>query len=94
MATSYQDQCPHRKDVRRIAFTLIEVLVVVAIIALLLSILLPSLARSRDQARRTLCASQLHQLSVAMYAYASDFKGKGPIRGWFSYTVAETNHEA
>lgn len=43
------------------AFTLIEVLVVVAIIALLVAILLPSLASARDQARAAQCAANLHQ---------------------------------
>lgn len=55
-------------------FTLIEVLVVVAIIALLVSILLPSLARAREQARRTLCSSNLHQIGVALLTYRESQK--------------------
>lgn len=53
-------------------FTLIELLVVVAIIALLIAILLPSLARARKQAKRSVCASNLHQIGIAMPAYTED----------------------
>lgn len=58
-----------KKRVR--AFTLIEILVVVAIIALLISILLPSLQRAREQAKVALCLSNLRSLGVAAGAYLS-----------------------
>ncbi|HEY3244970.1 MAG TPA: prepilin-type N-terminal cleavage/methylation domain-containing protein [Phycisphaerae bacterium] len=54
------------------AFTLIELLVVVAIIALLIAILLPSLKKARDQAKNTVCKTNLHALGVAIHTYASD----------------------
>jgi prepilin-type N-terminal cleavage/methylation domain-containing protein len=54
------------------AFTLIEVLVVVSIIGLLAAILVPSLAKARTQARRVTCATQLHQVGLAMVAYMQD----------------------
>lgn len=54
---------------KRKAFTLIEVLVVVAIIALLIAILLPSLRNARAQAKRTACLSQLHQIWVGCSSY-------------------------
>ncbi len=50
-------------------FTLLEVLVVVAVIALLVAILLPSLAKAREQSRRTLCLSNLRQIAVAWHQY-------------------------
>jgi prepilin-type N-terminal cleavage/methylation domain-containing protein/prepilin-type processing-associated H-X9-DG protein len=54
----------------RWAFTLIEVLVVVAVIALLVAILLPSLSRARQTARRAGCASNLRGLALAQLTYA------------------------
>jgi len=59
---------------QRIGFTLIEVLVVVAIIALLVSILLPSLKRARDQAKSAACAAQLSQLTRAENTYEAQYK--------------------
>jgi prepilin-type N-terminal cleavage/methylation domain-containing protein len=63
---------------KRSGFTLIEVLVVVAIIALLVAILLPSLARARDQAQTTTCKSNLRQLFYGWTMYAQDNKGQYP----------------
>lgn len=62
------------------AFTLIELLVVVAIIALLLAILLPSLGKAREQSRRTVCGSGMHQVHVCMSAYQVEYKGQYPLR--------------
>ncbi len=57
---------------RRKGFTLIELLVVIAIIALLVSILMPSLSRVKDLARRASCASNLHHLYLSYAMYMSD----------------------
>lgn len=57
---------------RRRGFTLIELLVVVAIIALLISILLPSLSRARELAKRSVCASNLRGIGQSMHIYAND----------------------
>jgi len=60
-------------------FTLIELLVVVAIIALLISILLPSLSKARAQARTTLCGTRIGQLTKSLYLYAEDFEERFPF---------------
>lgn len=60
-------------------FTLIEILVVVAIIALLVSILLPSLSRAREQARRAQCGSNIRQQIMACFMYAQNNRGNMPM---------------
>jgi len=57
------------------AFTLPELLVVIGIIALLLGILLPALARAREQARAAVCMSNQRQIALAVLAYAQENKG-------------------
>lgn len=59
---------------RKHAFTLVEVLVVVGIIALLAAILLPSLARARRQSQATACLSNMRSLGLAVLMYAHDYK--------------------
>jgi prepilin-type N-terminal cleavage/methylation domain-containing protein len=63
---------------RRHGFTLIEVLVVVAIIALLISILLPSLSRAKAMTRMVQCQSNLKQLATAFATYSVGSKGRLP----------------
>ncbi len=63
---------------RRFGFTLIELLVAVAVTALLTAILLPSLARAREQARCLACRSNLAQIARAWHTYLNDHGGRFP----------------
>jgi len=88
--------CRIRVRHRLLGFTLIELLVVVAIIALLMSILLPSLKKARDQAKSAVCASQLSQLIRAEITYEEQYKGWIPGTAlttgyWFVVNPKDTN---
>ncbi|MBI4025432.1 MAG: prepilin-type N-terminal cleavage/methylation domain-containing protein [Verrucomicrobia bacterium] len=62
-----------------ISFTLIELLVVIAIISILASLLLPSLKRTRDLGKQTLCVGNLKQLIAALHMYADDYDDRIPV---------------
>ena len=80
----------------RRGFTLVELLVVIGIIALLVSILLPTLSKAREQAKRTACMSNLRQLGAITLMYAAENKGWLPARTadmpWPLEALAQTGH--
>lgn len=80
-------QHPLRRRGGHHGFTLIEVLVVVAIIALLVSILLPSLRKARELGKRAVCLSNLRQQGVGFNTYGTDHRGMLPTREEFSYYI-------
>ncbi|MCB9851517.1 MAG: prepilin-type N-terminal cleavage/methylation domain-containing protein [Phycisphaerales bacterium] len=67
---------------KRSAFTLIELLVVIAIIALLISILLPALAKSNRIAKATACMSNMRVMAQALQMYADNNEGRFPTVGF------------
>ncbi len=65
---------------RRAGFTLIELLVVIAIIGILASMLMPVFAQAREQARKTVCLSNMKQLGLALMMYTQDYDETYPAQ--------------
>lgn len=75
---AFRRRCFRSSPPSSAAFTLTELLAVIAIIALLAALLLPSLASARDKGYKTACLSNLHQIGLAIQAYAGDNDGRIP----------------
>jgi prepilin-type N-terminal cleavage/methylation domain-containing protein/prepilin-type processing-associated H-X9-DG protein len=77
-----------KRTLSRKGFTLVELLVVIGIIALLISILLPSLNRARETANRVKCGSNMRQIGQAILLYANENKGNYPRTRYLSTSTA------
>lgn len=76
---------------KRSGFTLVEMLIVIAVIALLAAIMFPVFARARENARRASCQSNLKQIGLGIHQYAQDYDGRLPMGEIYPFgTPAET----
>src|SRR5438093_13460294 len=74
------------KNERKKGFTLVELLVVIAVIGILAALIFPAFARVKDTARTTQCASNLRQMGLAMTMYFADNRDHYPsITYWTQY---------
>lgn len=70
---------PPRLTRYRLAFTLVEMLVVIAILGVLAALLLPVFSRGKEAARATACVSNLHQIGLALQVYVDNHHNRLPI---------------
>lgn len=89
MARQQHDARSRSASGRRPGFTLIEVLVVVAIIALMVAILIPSLKRARDQSKVVACRANLHDSGVALQQYADSHNSYYPLACYVGTRIYE-----
>jgi|tagenome__1003787_1003787.scaffolds.fasta_scaffold20706691_2 prepilin-type N-terminal cleavage/methylation domain-containing protein len=79
---------PARPTSGKRAFTLVELLVVVGIIAILIAILMPALKRARDQANRIACQNNVRQLLIGCQMYVNENKLTWPFCNWLSQEIS------
>jgi prepilin-type processing-associated H-X9-DG protein len=86
---------PHAPRLQRcrpgLAFTLVELLVVIGIIAVLVAILLPALSRAREQARSTQCLSNMRQVGSTLQMFVNEHGGYLP-KAWFNDAAFNLSH--
>ncbi len=79
----------HNSGMRRRGFTLVDVLVSIAVVAVLVGIMIPSLAGIRETTRRVICQSNVRQVGLAMAMYSNDWSDEIPPSAF----VAAGSHE-
>jgi prepilin-type N-terminal cleavage/methylation domain-containing protein/prepilin-type processing-associated H-X9-DG protein len=75
-------------------FTLVELLVVIAVIALLMAILLPALGKAREQAKKIICSNNQRTLMTANFAYANTFEGSFVPISFYFVTTGRTGYQS
>jgi prepilin-type processing-associated H-X9-DG protein/prepilin-type N-terminal cleavage/methylation domain-containing protein len=83
-----------RRQRNRGAFTLVELLVVIGIIAVLIGILLPVISAARQRAETTACMATLRNLGQAIYAYSVEFKGSVPFSLYYESGTSSAGQTA
>jgi prepilin-type N-terminal cleavage/methylation domain-containing protein/prepilin-type processing-associated H-X9-DG protein len=79
MSTTTFPEISRRRRTCRRGFTLVELLVVIGIIAVLISVLLPTLSKARESAKRAQCLSNLRTIGQTMWLYANENKDQIPL---------------
>jgi prepilin-type N-terminal cleavage/methylation domain-containing protein/prepilin-type processing-associated H-X9-DG protein len=81
------------REQERGAFTLVEVIIVISVIAILAALLLPVLSKAKEQGRATACLSNLRQLGIGLQLYVQDHENRLPVMydAPFPTNIASTN---
>lgn len=91
------DGCGHRTETGkrgrglRAGFTLIDVLVAMAVIAVLIGLMIPTLSGVRETARTVVCSSNIRQIGIGMAMYADDAKGEIPFSRNYNKSLANSS---